>query len=346
LVPLICIGMAHPDLATQALEAGASEVQFIGCPPEDCANREGNVWLQARLERERLPRLHQNFKEAPIDSDWLPPNDFANGLKKTNQQRTATSYNLDLSQIKWQNFIPAILLLVLVFAFQIWLSDRPYSPYPGYTALLEVALNHKAGYPIKEAANNPEPVLELDHPIRLIIQVDEEIHLDQAYPPQGQDSASIAFEQIKLTPGEHQIQVTIFDRPDQIEGQILFDEQVLLENRGILKLSFRDAQISGDPAAGRDLFFESSLGASASCHICHSLEAGVNKVGPSLAGIGSLAAERVPGMSAEDYLRESMIDPDAYIVKGYSAGLMLPDLDENLSEEQIENLIAFLSSMK
>ena len=35
-----------------ALAAGAAEVQIVGCPPEDCANREGNLWLQRRLERE------------------------------------------------------------------------------------------------------------------------------------------------------------------------------------------------------------------------------------------------------------------------------------------------------
>ena len=267
-------------------------------------------------------------------------------MEEPNQERQATSYNLDLSQIKWLNFIPAILLLIGIFTFQIWFSNRPYQPYPSDLAMLEVALNHKAGYPLKEMATNLELDLGLVHPTRLIFKVDEKIQLDQTYPPQGRNSASIAFEQIALTPGEHKIQVNLFDRPDQISGQILFDSLVAFENRGILNLSFIDAQISGDPAAGRDLFFESSLGASASCHICHKLEPGVDKVGPSLAGVGVRAAERIPGMSAEAYLRESIIDPDAYIVDGFSAGIMLPDLEEKLSDEQINNLIAFLLSMK
>ena len=346
IVPLPCIGMAHPNLATQALEAGASEVHFIGCPPEDCANREGNLWLQERLNRQRLPKLKSSFIKSPIYSDWLPPSDFRLAIEEPNQERPATNYNLDFSQVKWRNFIPALLLLFVIFAFQIWLSDRPYQPYPADTAMLEVALNHQAGYPIKGSASSLEPDLGFIYPTRLTIKVDDNIQLDQTYPPQGGNSASIAFEQIALTPGEHQIQVILFDRPDQNSGQILFDSLVAIENRGILSLSFRDAQISGDPAAGRDLFFESSLGASASCHICHALEPGVDKVGPSLAGVGVRAAERVPGMSAEAYLRESIIDPDTYIVDGFSAGLMLPDLEENLSDEQINNLIAFLLSMK
>ncbi len=178
------------------------------------------------------------------------------------------------------------------------------------------------------------------------LKIDGEIKLDQSYPPRGRDSRSIAFEQITLSPGDHHVQIILFDRPEQIEGQILRDGLASFENRGILNLSFTDAQISGDPATGRGLFFESSLGASASCHICHALEPGIDKVGPSLAGIGTRAAERVPGMSAEAYLRESIVDPEAYIVEGFPPGLMLPDLGEKLSDEQIENLIAFLLTMK
>ncbi len=170
IVPLTCIGMAHPNLATRALEAGASEVQFIGCPPEDCANREGNLWLQERLDRKRLPKLKSNFRDAPIFSDWLPPHDFTIALEKPNDQREATSYNLELSQIKWRNFIPAILLLIIIFAAQIWLSDRPFEPFPENLAVLEIALNHKSGYPIKGSAATVEPDVGLIHPSRLILK--------------------------------------------------------------------------------------------------------------------------------------------------------------------------------
>ena len=88
------------------------------------------------------------------------------------------------------------------------------------------------------------------------------------------------------------------------------------------------------------------MGASASCHVCHSLDVDEIKVGPSLAGIATQATSRAPGMTAEEYLRESILDPDAYIVEGFPAGLMLPDLEENLSPEQIDNLVAFLLTLK
>lgn len=36
---LTCAAMAHPGLLTRAL-------QVVGCPLDDCANREGNLWLK------------------------------------------------------------------------------------------------------------------------------------------------------------------------------------------------------------------------------------------------------------------------------------------------------------
>ena len=87
-IPITCIAMAHPDLAAKALAAGAAEVQFVGCPPEDCANREGNVFMQQRLERKRLPRAGHKLDGAAPASDWLPPDDFGWALTaKTHQSR-------------------------------------------------------------------------------------------------------------------------------------------------------------------------------------------------------------------------------------------------------------------
>jgi hypothetical protein len=338
--------MAHPNLATQTLEAGARSVHFIGCPPEDCANREGNLWMQARISRERLPRLNQTFKSAPIFSDWLPPNNFAQALETPNQHKEATSYQRNWNQINWINFIPAILLLILVFLVQIWLSDRSFQPYSSGNTLLEIVLDHKAGYPINGVATNLEPNPGLDFPTRLILEVAGQTRWEETYFPQGKKGRAIAFEQTPLAPGENPIKIIMFDRPNQEIGQILFEGTLDFENYDTLRLEFADAPIGSDPIAGRELFFESSLGASASCHVCHSLDPNELIVGPALGGIAIRAAERVPGMSAEAYLRESIVDPDAYIVEGFPAGLMLPDLEENLTQTQIDNLVAFLLTLK
>jgi len=93
------------------------------------------------------------------------------------------------------------------------------------------------------------------------------------------------------------------------------------------------------------IFLEEVSGVNAGCRLCHSLEPGVRLVGPSLYGIATAAAERVPGLSAEEYLYQSIVEPDAYVVPGYPAGTMPPDARERLTEEQIQDLVAFLLTL-
>jgi mono/diheme cytochrome c family protein len=76
------------------------------------------------------------------------------------------------------------------------------------------------------------------------------------------------------------------------------------------------------------------------CASCHTLD-GIARgtVGPDLSHVGSVAAHRKPDSSAEDYLRESIVDPDAFTVPGYSRGIM-PRIP--LEPRQVDDLVAFL----
>lgn len=103
----------------------------------------------------------------------------------------------------------------------------------------------------------------------------------------------------------------------------------------------------GDVAAGEELFSQLVIGEIIpGCINCHSVEPGVVLVGPSLAGMGAAAATRVPGKSAEDYLRESIINPNAYISEGFPAGYMYVDYAADLTEEEIDNLVAYMMTLE
>ncbi len=103
-----------------------------------------------------------------------------------------------------------------------------------------------------------------------------------------------------------------------------------------------------DPAieAGKELFAQNVIGTQAGCKTCHSLQEGVVIVGPSMAGIGARAGETVPGVTAEEYLRQSILEPDAYLIVGYPAGTMPKIWGNELGEDQINNLVAYLLSLK
>jgi len=79
------------------------------------------------------------------------------------------------------------------------------------------------------------------------------------------------------------------------------------------------------------------------CIGCHSHAAFPNarmQVGPDLTGLPERAATRVTGLDARAYVRQSLRDPGAYRVSGYSA--VMPDL--HLIDEEIESLTIFLLS--
>jgi len=99
----------------------------------------------------------------------------------------------------------------------------------------------------------------------------------------------------------------------------------------------------GDIAAGEDLYFESLDGIpdGASCSSCHSFD-GSDPHAPTHLGISAVASGRVDGMSAADYLRESIVDPYAFKVEGGWRFPMPYQYPNVLSEDQIENLVAFL----
>jgi L-cysteine S-thiosulfotransferase len=112
-----------------------------------------------------------------------------------------------------------------------------------------------------------------------------------------------------------------------------------------LTINFRDIHIP-DPKAGEQLYYEAASGVNAGCRICHSLTKDERIIGPSFYGIADRATERIPGMSAEEYLRQSIIDPNAYIVEGYPEGQMIQNFGDILTEEQINDLIAFLMTLE
>jgi mono/diheme cytochrome c family protein len=79
----------------------------------------------------------------------------------------------------------------------------------------------------------------------------------------------------------------------------------------------------------------------AGCSACHTLaKANANgTVGPSLDDLAQ-AAERQGG-SPEDFVRESIVDPDAVVAEGFQSGVM-PAFEGRLTDEQLDALVEYL----
>lgn len=72
------------------------------------------------------------------------------------------------------------------------------------------------------------------------------------------------------------------------------------------------------------------------CSNCHTLaDAGSGThAGPDL-------DDALPGKDA-DFVRESIVNPDAEIAEGFQGGVMPDDYGERLSDEELDNLVEYL----
>lgn len=342
-VPVTCVGMIHPGLVGVALDTGAADVQIVGCPPADCANREGNTWMQARLDRERVPRLKRKYLEAPVHSDWVAPDEFLEALRNPGSQPVADPE----ARPSWRRQLPVLAIVTVVTLLSIAATNIRYTPATAEDTVVAIVMDHRAGAPIR-GFPDMEPALDQGVPPRLVVEVDGATVFDKEYEVVIADGieTSLAYEQISVEPGTHRLRVRLFDRSDPSDAVVLFDDTIGLGAGEIFNLAVNDAPLAAESDAGRSLYFEGTLGTNTGCRICHSLDPGVTLVGPSFDGIATRAATRVPGMSAEEYIRESILDPNAYVVEGFPAGQMLQNFGDLLTTEDIDNLVAFLLTLE
>ena len=93
------------------------------------------------------------------------------------------------------------------------------------------------------------------------------------------------------------------------------------------------------------------LGSRGGCLLCHKISERGNTRGPDLRGVGARAASRKPGMSAEAYLVESLVNPGAYVVEEFATAggaSIMPAADRppaDMSATELKALVAFLQSL-
>lgn len=91
-------------------------------------------------------------------------------------------------------------------------------------------------------------------------------------------------------------------------------------------------------------------GTCGACHVIPGIDGAGGMVGPDLSNIGTAAETRIDGYSAEEYLLESILDPNAFIAPECPAGdclpgLMLPNLADLLTTEEIDTLVSYLVTL-
>ena len=102
----------------------------------------------------------------------------------------------------------------------------------------------------------------------------------------------------------------------------------------------------GDSVRGEELFRLYVPEARYACISCHLPDSTQTLLGPGLRDIGVSAARCDPEQSLEDYLRESLLEPDVCLVPGYTAAVMPSVYAELWSEREINDLVAWLLTLR
>jgi mono/diheme cytochrome c family protein len=99
------------------------------------------------------------------------------------------------------------------------------------------------------------------------------------------------------------------------------------------------AAAAGDAAAGKTVF------ASNNCASCHTFKPAGSSgtVGPDLDTAPAADAQKA-GMSLDAFVRQSIVDPNAYVPSGYAQGIMPTDFGQKLTTTQLDDLVAFVAS--
>ena len=198
---------------------------------------------------------------------------------------------------------------------------------------------------INEGAGHFHILVDTDFiPAGQVIPTDEQ-HLHYG---QGQTAVSL-----ELEPGEYTLRLQFADgahialEGDQYRDQI--DIVVNGESQTNVEETSSSQQLSQETI---DLAIAAMTATGCnSCHITTGLpEVDAAMLGPDQTNLGAIAATRREGYTAEEYLRESILEPSAFIVEECPLGQCLQVMPESygdqLSEEEIDAIVAYLLSLK
>lgn len=94
----------------------------------------------------------------------------------------------------------------------------------------------------------------------------------------------------------------------------------------------------GDVVRGRQTFLAQP------CKTCH-IDLDVGPAFPGNPPLATFAATRKSGYSAELYLYESIVAPNAYIVPSFQEDIMPAEYGQILTEQELADLLAYLMTM-
>lgn len=99
------------------------------------------------------------------------------------------------------------------------------------------------------------------------------------------------------------------------------------------------AELTDQQKAGAQLW--TGKGACVGCHVIGGVG---GATGPAQSQMGAVAETRVPGQSAEEYIRQSILQPQAYLVPGFAP--VMPSYQGILTDEEVNAIVSYLLTLR
>jgi cytochrome c oxidase subunit II len=242
--------------------------------------------------------------------------------------------------------IPSLLLVgIFAYGLQVFLKMR--TPLPGATEVQVTASQFQWSFKYPDGRNSANELrLALGKPVKLIMTSRDVIH--GFFIPdyrQKQDVLPGSYTYLWLLPkkvGTFDIYCSQYCGTGHslMRGTLIVmpEAEYLSWAQGEQKKLQTGTQSPADQ--GKSVF------ESAGCLGCHSTD-GSAKVGPTLKGIFGSKVQLSDGRTVpadEEYLRESLVEPNAKVVKGFQP--IMPTFKGTLKDEEIAALIAYMKTLK
>lgn len=329
-VEVPCTGAIHPQAVGELVRAGATGIQVLGCAPSDCLYGIGNQLAHERLAGDRAPHVPRRYASVARE-DFVAVGDGARAVAEPGGHPSTDADHLP--EPSRARVVAALVVVASIVAVAV-ATLAPFGGDPA-AAGVRVVVDHVPGRVLEgqEAGTGASGRATV-----VLVEVDgEEVARTTVPTWQGR---SVGVVDVAVDPGTVDLRVALVDGDDETvlqEGPV-----EVAEGRRIV-VEATDAPPPPGVEEGRRVFVASDRG---SCDVCHSTTPGDDGVGPSLAGVATRAETAVPGMTAEEYLRQSILDPDAVIAPGFRSGQMLGIYEDRLSEQDLESLIAYLMTLE
>lgn len=243
-------------------------------------------------------------------------------------------------EIVW-TLIPAIIVIVIgVYSFRVLTTIEAPTDNEMIVEVIGRQFAWEFRYPEYENLTSGELHMVVDRPTRFEITSEDVIH--SFYIPAfraKRDATPGQISELVVTPTElGRYPVRCAELCGAAHANMVTDAIVQSEDDFQAWVS-SITTLPDDPIeAGRQVFEKYG------CAACHTLDdAGASgTVGPELNGIGQTAQNRVEGLSAQEYIHQSIVDPGAHIVEGFQDGLMPRDFGERMSDAELNAMVQYL----